>query len=91
VEFIVALNKGCPDNAVSPFFEGYDEGRKTATFVSVFSGTHTAKIADGFPGPTNKSTSSTYAYVLRFDDNGKICEFTKVWNDAYSMAEFGWA
>ena len=39
--------------------------------------------------PTGKSTSSDYAYVMKFED-GKISRMTKIWNAGWAMRELGW-
>ena len=70
-------------------FEGYDVKRSRALFFAVITATHTVDLT-GWPTATNKATVSDYAYSLTFNEAGKISSMTKIWNDQFTMAEFGW-
>lgn len=65
-----------------------DEGRSKVMAFAVFQGTHTE---DGGPvPPTGKHVEADYVYVMEFD-GAKIRHMTKIWNDAYSLKQLGWA
>ena len=67
---------------------GMDEARNNVTAAAVFHGTQTGP---GGPGePTGKTVAADYVYVMDFD-NGKIRHMTKIWNDAHSLQQLGWA
>ena len=78
-----------PDAKWEIQFEGYDAKRSRALFFAVITATHTNDM-EGFPPATNKGTVSDYAYSLTFNKAGKISNMTKIWNDQFSMVEFGW-
>jgi predicted ester cyclase len=65
-----------------------DEERNNVCAYGVFHGTHTG--GGGPVGPTGKSTSTDYVYVMEFRD-GKISHMTKIWNAGWAMKELGWA
>jgi len=54
----------------------------------VFSGTHTG--SGGPIPPTGKRVEADYVYVMQFDGD-KIRHMTKIWNDAISLKQLGWA
>jgi predicted ester cyclase len=65
-----------------------DENRNNVAAYAVFSGTHTGS---GGPVPaTGKRVAADYVYVMEFDGD-KIRHVTKIWNDAMTMKELGWA
>ena len=65
-----------------------DEGRNNVAAYGVFRGTHTGQ---GGPVPaTGKQVEADYVYVMQFD-GGKIRHMTKIWNDAISLRQLGWA
>ena len=77
-----------PDGRYTLHSSAWDAGTNTATFVATFHGTHKG---DGGPvPPTNKATNSDYVYTLKMDGEGKVARMTKIWNDAYALAELGW-
>jgi len=65
-----------------------DEERSVVTAFGVFKGTQTG------PGPvdppTGKSVAADYVYAMEFDGD-RIRHMTKIWNDARSLKELGWA
>ena len=67
---------------------GFDEERKTASWVATFYGTHTGE--GGPVPPTGKSICSDYAYCMTFDGD-RISHMTKVWNDGIALQQVGWA
>jgi steroid delta-isomerase-like uncharacterized protein len=65
-----------------------DDARNSVMAFAVFRGTHTA---DGGPvPPTGKRVEADYVYVMQFDGD-RIRHMTKIWNDAESMKQLGWA
>ena len=67
---------------------GVDAERNGVVLYAIFRGTHSG---EGGPLPaTGKSTSSDYAYALRFDGD-KIAGMTKIWHSGLAMQELGWA
>ena len=65
-----------------------DEERAVVTAFAVFKGTQTG------PGPvdppTGKSIAADYVYAMEFE-GGRMRHMTKIWNDAQSLRELGWA
>jgi len=65
-----------------------DNDRNIVTATSVFKGTQTG---EGGPiPPTGKTVAADYAYVMEFKGD-KIARMTKIWNDAHSLKQLGWA
>jgi predicted ester cyclase len=65
-----------------------DEGRQNVAAYGVFRGTHTGQ--GGPVPPTGKQVEADYVYVMNFDGD-RIRHMTKIWNDAISMKQLGWA
>lgn len=65
-----------------------DSERQSVCAVAVFHGTHTGE--GGPVPPTGKSISADYVYNMEFDGD-KIRNMTKIWNDARSVRDLGWA
>lgn len=66
----------------------WDDENRTAVFFATYHATHSG---DGGPvPPTNQSTNSHYAYVIKMGDSGKVAHLTKVWNAPWAMRELGW-
>lgn len=65
-----------------------DEDRRNVTAYAVFRGTHTGE--GGPVQPTGKRVEADYVYVMQFDGD-KIRHMTKIWNDAISLKQLGWA
>lgn len=65
-----------------------DEGRNTVLAFAVFHGTQTGE--GGPVPPTGKALAADYVYSMEFD-GGKLRHVTKIWNDAQSMRQLGWA
>lgn len=65
-----------------------DGDRSIVTAFAVFRGTQTG------PGPvdppTGNSVAADYVYAMEFDGD-RIRHMTKIWNDARSLRELGWA
>jgi steroid delta-isomerase-like uncharacterized protein len=87
-EWMKGLFTPVPDGSYDLRSFAVDEDRNSVMAYAVFSGTHTG---DGGPVPaTGKRVAADYVYVMKFDD-GRIRHMTKIWNDAVSMAQLGWA
>ena len=65
-----------------------DEGRRNVAAYGVFRGTHTGE--GGPVPPTGRAVEADYVYVMQFDGD-KIGHMTKIWNDAVSLKQLGWA
>ena len=65
-----------------------DEERANVSAFAVFHGTNTAE--GGPVPPTGKRVAADYVYVMDFDGD-KIRHMTKIWNDAHSLKQLGWA
>lgn len=65
-----------------------DPERNCVVAFAVFHGTHTGE--GGPVPPTGKSVAVEYVYAMEFDA-GKIRHMTKIWNDAHTMRQAGWA
>jgi predicted ester cyclase len=77
-----------PDGTAEIRSFGVDEARNNVAIFGVFRGTHTGE--GGPVPPTGKSVEADYVYVLDFEGD-KIRQMTKIWNDAISMQQLGWA
>ena len=65
-----------------------DDERNNVAAYGVFRRTHTG---DGGPiPPTGRSVEADYVYVMQFDAD-RIRHMTKIWNDAHSLQQLGWA
>ena len=83
-------------NLLTPIPDGHyelkcfavDEERQCVAAFAVFHGTQTGP---GGPGePTGNKVAADYVYAMNFAD-GKISHMTKIWNDAHSLQQLGWA
>lgn len=87
-EWMKGLFTPIPDGhyELKSFSADTDSGRVCAS--AVFRGTHTG---DGGPvPPTGKKVAADYVYEMEFRD-GRIAHMTKIWNDAWSLRQLGWA
>jgi hypothetical protein len=65
-----------------------DDARDTALAFAVFHGTQTGP---GGPGePTGNTVAADYVIAITFEGD-KISHMTKIWNDAISLRQLGWA
>jgi predicted ester cyclase len=65
-----------------------DEARNNVSAYAVFRGTQTG--AGGPVPPTGKSVEADYVYVMNFEGD-RIKHMTKIWNDAHTLKQAGWA
>lgn len=87
-EWMKGLFGPMPDGRYELKSFAVDEERDHVTAFAVFRGTHTGE--GGPVPPTGKSVEADYVYVMEFDGD-KIRHMTKIWNDAISMQQVGWA
>ena len=65
-----------------------DPDRNCVSAFAVFHGTQTGP---GGPGePTGNVVAADYVYVMEYDGD-RIRHMTKIWNDAHSLQQLGWA
>ena len=87
-EWMKGLLTQLPDGTAEVRSFAVDEQRHNVAVYGVFRGTHTG---DGGPvPPTGKSAAADYVNVMDFD-GGKIRHLTKIWNDAVTLRQLGWA
>jgi predicted ester cyclase len=87
-EWMKALFTPIPDAHYELKFFAEDEQRSSVAAVAVFHGTQTGP--GGPVPPTGRKVAADYVYHMSFD-GGLIKHMTKVWNDAVSMQQLGWA
>ncbi len=65
-----------------------DEERNNVCVFAVFRGTHSGESG---PVPANgNKVEADYVYFMQFDGE-RISHMTKIWNDAISLKQLGWA
>ena len=77
-----------PDGRYELKFFAADDADQSVAAVAVFHGTQTGE--GGPVPPTGNSISADYVYHLIFDGD-RVGHMTKIWNDAISMQQLGWA
>lgn len=77
-----------PDGRAEIRSFGVDDARNSVAIYGIFRGTHTGE--GGPVPPTGKSVEADYVYVLDHEAD-KIRHMTKIWNDAISLQQLGWA
>jgi predicted ester cyclase len=87
-EWMKGLFTPVPDGQYELRSLGVDDERQNVAAYGVFRGTHTGE--GGPVPPTGKRVEADYVYVMQFD-GGKIKHITKIWNDAISLKQLGWA
>jgi predicted ester cyclase len=87
-DWMKALFTPIPDGRYELKFFAADEERSSVAAVAVFHGTQTGP--GGPVPPTGKKVAADYVYHMVFAD-GRIRHMTKIWNDAVSMQQLGWA
>jgi len=87
-EWMKNLLTPIPDGHYELKFFAADEEDKSVAAFAVFHGTQTGP---GGPVPaTGNKVSADYVYHMVFDGD-RIKHMTKVWNDAFSLQQLGWA
>lgn len=87
-EWMKALLTPVPDGRYELKCMAEDEDRDCVAAFAVFHGTHTGP--GGPVEPTGRKVAADYVYAMEFD-GGRIRHMTKVWNDAISLRQLGWA
>jgi predicted ester cyclase len=77
-----------PDGSYEVRSFAVDEGRRNVAAYGIFRGTHTGQ--GGPVPPTGKRVEADYVYVMQFEGD-RIRHMTKIWNDAISLTQLGWA
>lgn len=87
-EWMQGMFTPIPDGHYELKFFAADE---TDTSVAAFAVFHGTQTGEGGPvPPTGNRIAADYVYHMTFDD-GRIGHMTKIWNDAVSMQQLGWA
>jgi predicted ester cyclase len=87
-EWMKGLLTPVPDGRYEIRSFAVDEARGHVAGFGVFRGTHTG---EGGPlSPTGRSVEAEYVYVMEFEGD-RIRHMTKIWNDAHSLKQLGWA
>ena len=87
-EWMKNLFTPIPDGRYELKFFALDEERNCVAAFAVFHGTQTGP---GGPGePTGNTVAADYVYAMQFDGD-RIRHMTKIWNDAISLQQLGWA
>ena len=87
-EWMKGLLTPLPDGRYEVRSFAVDEGRNNVAAYAVFRGTHTEN--GGPVPPTGKQVEADYVYIMDFDGD-RIRHMTKIWNDAVSLKQLGWA
>jgi predicted ester cyclase len=87
-EWMKGLFTPVPDGSYELRSFAVDPERNNVAAYGVFRGTHTGQ--GGPVPPTGKRVEADYVYVMQFDGD-RIRHMTKIWNDAVSMKQLGWA
>jgi predicted ester cyclase len=87
-EWMKGLLTPLPDGRYDLKAFATDPDSNTVVGFAVFHGTHTGE--GGPVAPTGKAAAADYVYAMKFDGD-KIRHMTKIWNDAQSLRELGWA
>jgi predicted ester cyclase len=87
-EWMKGLFTPVPDGKYELRSFAVDTERNNVAAYAVFRGTHTGP--GGPVPPTGKKVEADYVYVMQFDGD-RIRHMTKIWNDAISMTQLGWA
>ena len=87
-EWMKGLLTPVPDGRYELKFFAADEADRSVAAVAVFHGTQTG---EGGPiPPTGNTVAADYVYHMVFDGS-RISHMTKIWNDAHSLQQLGWA
>ena len=87
-EWMKNLLTPVPDGRYELKFMAEDQERNCVSAFAVF---HGAQTGPGGPGePTGNTVAAEYVYAMDFD-GGRIRHVTKIWNDAISLRQLGWA
>ena len=89
-EWMAGLGKGPLEGCSYELHSSaWDADSRSGLFFASIQGTHRGE--GGPVPPTGKSTNTLYVYVVKVDEEDKVCGMTKVWNAPWTLAELGWA
>lgn len=77
-----------PDGHYELKFFAADEADESVAAFAIFHGTQSG--LGGPVPPTGNQIAADYVYHMVFN-NGRISHMTKIWNDAVSLQQLGWA
>jgi predicted ester cyclase len=87
-EWMKNLFTPIPDGHYELKFLASDDVDESVTAVAIFHGTQTGP--GGPVAPTGNKIAADYVYHIIFDGE-RMRHMTKIWNDAISMQQLGWA
>lgn len=87
-EWMKGLFTPVPDGHYELRAFAVDDERRSVMAYAVFQGKHTG--AGGPVPPSGRAVTADYVYVMQFDGD-RIRHMTKIWNDAESLKQLGWA
>ena len=87
-EWMKGLLTPIPDGRYELKFFAADDADQSVAAVAVFHGTQTGE--GGPVPPTGNTIAADYVYHIVFDGD-RISHVTKIWNDAISLQQLGWA
>lgn len=87
-EWMKGLLTPVPDGHYELKFLAADDSDTSVAAVAVFHGTQTGP--GGPVPPTGNTVAADYVYHMEFDGD-RIRHMTKIWNDAHSLNQLGWA
>ncbi|HKK08052.1 MAG TPA: ester cyclase [Gemmatimonadota bacterium] len=87
-EWMKGMLTPIPDGSYEVRSFAVDPERHNVAAYGVFRGTHTGE--GGPVPPTGRSFEADYVYVMDFEGD-RIRHMTKIWNDAISLKQLGWA
>jgi predicted ester cyclase len=87
-EWMKGMFTPIPDGRYELKFFAADDADRSVAAVAVFHGTQSGP--GGPVPPTNNEIAADYVYHITFDGD-RIVHMTKIWNDAFSLRQLGWA
>uniref|UniRef100_A0A7S3YT20 CBS domain-containing protein n=3 Tax=Lotharella globosa TaxID=91324 RepID=A0A7S3YT20_9EUKA len=89
-KFLETFGNGFPEYEAETLFEGWDEKRQVGLFAANFKGKHTGE--GGVCAPTGKTLGdgTRYCYMLHVNNDGKVDDVKKIWNDCHAFMRLGW-
>ena len=87
-EWMKGMMTPVPDGHYELKFFAADDSDTSVAAFGVFHGTQTGP--GGPVPPTGNTVAADYVYHMVFDGD-RISHMTKIWNDAHSLKELGWA
>lgn len=82
------IEKVSPDGSWNLISKTSNESQ--VVFCATFTGSHSLKGGPVEPSSPPKKMSSDYAYIINFNNDGKICHMTKIWDQLTAFRGWGW-